>query len=38
MEKKNYQEPQLEVVPFAVEDVVTTSTVEDPPLIGDCMS
>lgn len=38
MDMKKYQEPQIEVVPFAVEDVVTTST-EEPEMIGDfCFS
>lgn len=34
---KMFQEPQIEVMTFAVEDVVTTSTTE-PELIGDCVS
>lgn len=33
---KLFQEPQLEVVTFTVEDVVTTSE-NYPPLIGDCI-
>lgn len=31
---KKYQEPQVEVVSFDVEDVVTTSEIT---LIGDCL-
>lgn len=33
---KKYQEPQIEVEIFAVEDIVTTSE-EDMKFIGDCL-
>lgn len=32
---KKFQEPQVEVMKFEVEDIVTTS---DPAMIGDCLS
>ena len=33
---KFFEEPKLDVMKFAMEDVITTSE-EEPPMIGDCI-
>ena len=36
--KKIFEEPKVEILEFAVNDVITTSVEEEPPImIGDCL-